>query len=217
MSYICYIGLFILILIMLQVLAPWKPRHYREGLEVRYDNENNGNKTQGWNDSGKPPKVPVSQQSSENVTTNRGNGGVNRYKSNGYRVKENHTTLQKQRVNKATSTESLSQKNGNNQGQYIRDRTPSEKKSSALNSSTSAESLSQRQNRDKSANSKKQSALNSSAIELNSNKSYRTATKKGDEGSVKRSSAKLSRSASMPKDSRFTSGWFKLRKKKQAM
>jgi hypothetical protein len=202
---------------MLQVLAPWKPRHYREGVEVHYDNDNSGNKTHGWNDSGKPPKVPVSQQSSGNVTMNRSNGGVKKYKSNGDRANENHTTLQKQRVNKATSTESLSQKNGNSQGQYIRDRTPSEKKYSALNSSTSAESLTQKQNRDTSANSKKHSALNSSAIELNSNKSYRTATKKGNEGSLKKSSAKLSRSASMPKDSRLTAGWFKLRKKKQAM
>lgn len=203
-------------MIILQVLAPWKPRHYREGLEVHYD-DNSGNKTLGWNNNGKPPKVPVSQQTSGNVTVNRSSGGVNRYKSNGVRGKENHTTLQKQRVNKATSTESLSQKNGNSQGQYIRDRTPSEKKYSALNSSTSAESLIQKQNRDKSANSKKHSALNSSAIELNSNKSYRTATKKGNEGGAKKSSAKLSRSASMPKDSRLTAGWFKLRNKKQGM
>jgi hypothetical protein len=209
MSCIC-IGIFILTLIILQVLAPWKPRHYREGLEVHYDNEKSGN-------SGKPPKVPVSQQSGGNVTVNHSNGGVNRYKTNGDRVKENHTSLQKQRVNKATSTESLSQKNGNSQGQYIRDRTPYEKKYSALNSSTSAESLSQKQNRDRSANSKKHSALNSSAIELNSNKSYRTATKTGNEGGAKKSSTKLSRSASMPKDSRLTAGWFKLRKKKQGM
>jgi hypothetical protein len=195
-------------LIWLQVLAPWKPRHYKEGLEVHYDNDNSGSKTLGWNNNGKPPKVPVSQHYS---------GGVNRYKSNGDRSKENHTTLQKQTVNKATSTESLSRKNGTAQGQYIRDRIPIEKRCSALNSSTSVESLNQTQNRDRNANSKKHSALNSSAIELNSNKSYRTATKKGTEGSAKKSSVKVSRSASMPKDSRLTAGWFKLRNKKQGM
>lgn len=204
-------------MIIFQVLAPWKPHHYREGLEVHYDNDNSGNKTLGWNSNGKPPKMPVSQQTSGKVTVNRSSGAVNRYKSNGVRGKENHTTLQKQRVNKSTSTESLIQKNGNGQGQYIRDRIPSEKKYSALNSSTSAESLNQKQNRDKSANSRKHSALNSSAIELSSNKSYRTATKKGTEGGAKKSSAKLARSASMPKDSRLAAGWFKLRNKKQGM
>ncbi|PSN53101.1 hypothetical protein C0J52_10585, partial [Blattella germanica] len=165
------------------------------------------------NKDGKPPKVPVSHHSG-NSTMNRSGGSGNRYKSNGDRGKENHS-IQKQRVNKAMSVESLSRKNGSGQGQYNRDRTPSEKKHSGLNSSASVESLNQKQSRDRSSNSKKYSALNSSAMELNSNKSYRTATKKGSEGSTKKSSAKVSRSASMPKDSRLTAGWFKLRNKKQ--
>jgi hypothetical protein len=205
-----------MVLIMLQVLAPWKPRHYKEGLEVHYDNDNSDSKTLGRNDSGKPPKVPVLQHSSGNLTIHR-SGGVNRYKSNGDRGKENHKALQKQSINKATSIESLSRKSGTSQGQYIKDRIPTEKKYSALNSSTSIESLNQKQNRDRSVNSKKHSALNSSAMELNSSKSYRTAITKGNEGSAKKSSAKLSRSASMPKDSRLTAGWFKLRNKKQGM
>jgi hypothetical protein len=143
--------------------------------------------------------------------------GANRHKSSGDRSKENHTTPHKQTVNKSTSTESLGRKNGTSQGQYIRDRTSTEKKYSALNSSTSAESLNQRQNRDRSASSKKQSALNSSATQLNSSKTYRTATKTGSEESTKRNSAKLLRSASMPKDSGLAAGWFKLRNKKQGM
>ncbi|XP_069676586.1 zinc finger CCCH domain-containing protein 13 isoform X2 [Periplaneta americana] len=183
----------------ISVLAPWKPRHYREGMEVHYDN--NESKTLGRN-NGKPPKIPTSHHS----TINRSNGG-NRYKS-----KENHTTPQKQRVNKAMSIESLSRKNGSSQGQY---RVPIDKKRSGLNSSTSVESLNQKQGRDRGVSSKKHSALNSSAMELNSNKSYRTATKKGSESSAKKSGAKVSRSASMPKDSRLTAGWFKLRNKKQ--
>lgn len=182
---------------------------------MHYDNDDNGNKT-GRNDNGKPPKVPASQHSSGNLTINR-SGGVNRHKSNGDRSKENHTTSQKQTVNKSTSTESLGRKNGSIQGQYIRERASTEKKYSALNSSTSAESLSQRQNRDSNASSKKHSALNSSAAELNSSKTYRTATKTGNEDSKQRNSAKLSRSASMPKDSGLAAGWFKLRNKKQGM
>lgn len=204
-----------MILKILQVLAPWKPRHYREGLEVHYDNDDNGSKTTGRNDSGKPPKVPASQHSSGNLTINR-SSGVNRHKSNGERSKENHTTPHKQTVNKS-STESLGRKNGTIPGQGIRDRASMEKKYSALNLSTSAESLSQRQNRDSSASSKKHSALNSSAAELNSSKTYRTATKTGNEDSTQRNSAKLSRSASMPKDSGLAAGWFKLRNKKQGM
>jgi hypothetical protein len=142
---------------------------------------------------------------------------VNRYRNNGDRGKENHTTLQKQRVDNAMSTESLSRKSGTSQGQYIRDRTPTEKKYSAMNSSASVESVNQKQNRYKSENAKKHSALNSSAMELNSNKSYRTENMKVNEESVKRGSTKLSRSASMPRDSKLTTGWFKLRNKKQGM
>lgn len=199
---------------LFQVLAPWKPRHYRDGLEVRYDNnEGSGSKTLGRNKDGKPPKVPVSHHSG-NSTMNRNGGGANRYKSNAEQGKENHST-QKHRVNKAMSVESLSRKNGSGQGQYARDRTPTDKKRAALNSSASIESLNHKQNRDRSTSSKKYSALNSSAMELNSNKSYRTATKKGNEASTKKNSAKVSRSASMPKDSRLTAGWFKLRNKKQ--
>ena len=137
-----------------------------------------------------------------------------RYRSNLEQGKENNS-IDKQRVNKAVSVESLSHKNGSGQRQYARDLTPTEKKRSALNSSASVESLNHKKNRDKSTSSKKYSALNSSAMELNSNKSYRTATKKGNEASTRKSSAKVSRSASMPKDSRLTAGWFKLRNKKQ--
>ena len=183
---------------------------------MHYDNDNTGSKTTGRNDSGKPPKVPASQHSSRNLTINR-SGGVNRHKSSGERSKENHTTPHKQTVNKSTSTESLGRKNGTIQGQGIRERASTEKKYSALNSSTSAESLSQRQNRDSNASSKKHSALNSSAAELNSSKTYRTATKTGNEESTQRNSGKLSRSASMPKDSGLAAGWFKLRNKKQGM
>jgi len=200
----------------ISVLAPWKPRHYREGLEVNYENDENGSKTTGRNDSGKPPKVPASQHASGNLTINR-SVGVNRHKSNGDRSKDNNITPHKQTVNKSTSTESLSRKNGTIQGQYMRERASAEKKYSALNSSTSAESLNQRQNRDSNAISKKHSALNSSAAELNSSKIYRTATKTGNEESANRNSAKLSRSASMPKDSGIAAGWFKLRNKKQGM
>lgn len=198
----------------ISVLAPWKPRHYKEGFDVHYDNDDNG--TTGRNDNGKPPKVPMSQHSSGNLTMNR-SGGVNRHKNNGDRSKENHTTPHKQTVNKSTSTESLGRKNGTSQGQCIRDKTSAEKKYSALNSSTSVESLSQRQNRDRGASSKKHSALNSSVGELNSSKTYRTATKTGNEEGAKRNSGKLSRSASMPKDSGLAAGWFKLRNKKQGM
>lgn len=180
-----------------------------------YDNDDNVSKTTGRKDSGKPPKVPAPQHSSGNLTINR-SGGVNRHKSSDDRSKENHITPHKQTVNKSTSTESLGRKNGTIQGQCIRERS-TEKKYSAQNSSTSAESLSQRQNRDISANSKKHSPLNSSAAELNSSKTYRTATKTGNEDSTQRNSAKLSRSASMPKDSGLAAGWFKLRNKKQGM
>ncbi|XP_067006458.2 serine/arginine repetitive matrix protein 2 [Anabrus simplex] len=161
----------------ISVLAPWKPRHPREALEVHYDKEDNN---KNYVKNGKPPKVPVSQQTSLNSSTmNR----INRRKN-----AENN----KQRVSRAASIESLKGRGS--------------RSSTGLHPSTSIESLS------RSVHSRDRK--NASVTDLNRNHRG-PVQKKVSENTSKKSSGKVSRSASMPKDNRVTAGWFKLRNKKQ--
>ncbi|CAG2056928.1 unnamed protein product [Timema podura] len=181
----------------ISVLAPWKPKHYREGMDVHYDNESSGR------GNGKPPKVPATNSS----TINRGTA----------RRRNDETarpSFQKQKVNKAMSVESLSHRDSPLGTRNQNKDTSSSKK---RNLSTSVESLTYKngaptRNQQNKVASKKSNMLNSSAMDLNSNKSYKNgSSRKIIEG--KKASSNLNRSASMPKDTR-TSGWFKLRNKK---
>ncbi|KAK7868791.1 hypothetical protein R5R35_003635 [Gryllus longicercus] len=191
----------------ISVLAPWRPRHYREGQEVHYDQEDNN---KNYIKNGKPPKIPVSQQSSLNsATMNR----INRKKNLENKANASH----KQHVSKATSIESLSQhsnrQNGDSRGTL--------KKQSLVHQAASVESLSHRsnhsisrtQNRNKSSD-KKNSIMNASTSELTATYKQNN-QKKNSTDTGKKGSAKISRSASMPKDTRVKAGWFKLRNKKQ--
>lgn len=174
----------------ISVLAPWKPRHYREPLEVHY--ENNSDVTSR---AGKPPKVPTNYKTSSST--------LNRIKNNKEASQKSYNSLS--RDGRGKDKENLTRKSLNSLNR--------KENHKSIDSLRDANGKGSRRDLDTTYDTSRSkrigNGVNGSSTDYRNGSTTLRKTKTEDGG--KRSD--LARSVSMPKDSKVKSGWFRLRKK----